>query len=77
MKNNNSNTDSNLNGAFACRDAIQSFLAVGFAPYRLRRIENGARVPEVLPLVRFTGKVEEASKHDPMRGACACMYALV
>jgi hypothetical protein len=30
-----------------CRDAIASFLLVGFAPYWMRRIENGAFIPEL------------------------------
>ena len=33
-----------------CRDAVEAFLTVGFVPYRLRALENGARIPEVLPL---------------------------
>ena len=37
-----------------CRDAIESFLTVGFAPYRIRTTETGARVPELLPLGTYT-----------------------
>ena len=34
-----------------CREAVQAFLAVGFAAYRLRREGNNI-VPELLPLGR-------------------------
>ena len=37
-----------------CRDAIFSCLAVGFVPYRVRRLPNGARIPEVLPPGTYT-----------------------
>ena len=37
-----------------CRDAIFSCLAVGFVPYRVRRLPNGAQIPEVLPLGTYT-----------------------
>jgi hypothetical protein len=37
-----------------CRDVIASFLTVGFAPYRIRVTETGARVPELLPLGSYT-----------------------
>jgi hypothetical protein len=33
-----------------CRHAIEAFMAVGFVPYRVREMDNGARVPEVMPL---------------------------
>ena len=33
-----------------CREAIEAFLTVGFVAYRVRTLENGSRVPEVLPL---------------------------
>jgi hypothetical protein len=65
-----------------CRDAIESFLTVGFAPYRLRTLENGARVPEILPLGTYTwyvakglnyGQSEAASK-PLLRYEISCMY---
>ena len=37
-----------------CRDAIESFLTVGFAPYRIRTCENGSKVPELLPLGTYS-----------------------
>ena len=37
-----------------CRAVIESFMTVGFAPYRIRTLENGARVPELLPLGTYT-----------------------
>jgi len=37
-----------------CRNAIVSFLAVGFAPYRIRRLRGGIQIPEVLPLGTYT-----------------------
>ena len=37
-----------------CRQAIESFMAVGFAPYRIVRMPCGARVPEILPLGTFS-----------------------
>jgi hypothetical protein len=40
-----------------CRDAIQSFLVVGFAPYRIRTLRDGCMVPEVLPLGTFSWNV--------------------
>jgi hypothetical protein len=33
-----------------CRHAIEAFMAVGFAPYRIREVGNGAKVPEILPI---------------------------
>ena len=39
-----------------CRDAIASFLAVGFAPFRLRK-EGSRTVPELLPLGTYTWTV--------------------
>jgi len=36
-----------------CREAIYSFMMVGFAPYRIRTLESGIKIPEVLPLVYF------------------------
>ena len=44
-----------------CKDAILSFLAVGFAPYRLRTSETGAQIPEVLPLGTFSWYVGRRS----------------
>ena len=40
-----------------CRDAIQSFLAVGFAPYRLRTLPDGCIVPEILPIGTYSWNV--------------------
>jgi len=40
-----------------CKDAIQSFLAVGFVPFRIRRHAGEAWVPEVLPLGTYTWSV--------------------
>jgi hypothetical protein len=37
-----------------CRDAIRSFLAVGFAPYRLRTLRDGCMVPEILPIGTYS-----------------------
>ena len=37
-----------------CRNAIVSFLAVGFAPYRIRRLRGGIQIPEVLPLGTYS-----------------------
>ena len=34
-----------------CREVIFSFMMVGFAPYRIRLLENGHKIPEVIPLV--------------------------
>lgn len=45
-----------------CRDAILSFLAVGFVPYRIRRTERGAKIPEVLPLGTFSWHVARGSQ---------------
>ena len=33
-----------------CRHAIEAFMAVGFAPYRIREVSSGARVPEIMPI---------------------------
>ena len=33
-----------------CRQAIEAFMAVGFAPYRIRETDNGAQVPEIMPI---------------------------
>ena len=43
-----------------CRDAIQSFLAVGFAPYRLRTLRDGCKVPEILPIGTYSWNVSRA-----------------
>ena len=40
-----------------CRDAIQSFLAVGFAPYRMRALRDGCMVPEIMPLGTYSWHV--------------------
>ena len=40
-----------------CRNVIESFLTVGFAPYRIRTTESGARVPELLPVGTYTWHV--------------------
>lgn len=40
-----------------CREAIQSFLVVGFVPYRIRMLSDGCKVPEVLPLGTFSWSV--------------------
>jgi hypothetical protein len=40
-----------------CRDVIEAFLTVGFAPYRIRTNESGARIPELLPLGTYTWHV--------------------
>ena len=40
-----------------CRCAIESFMTVGFAPYRIRRMRGGVRVPEILPLGAFSWHV--------------------
>jgi hypothetical protein len=48
-----------------CQDAIASFLLVGFAPYWLRRCENGVRIPEVLPLGMFGWHVARNTKLQP------------
>jgi hypothetical protein len=45
-----------------CRDAILSFLTVGFAPYRIRLNERGAKIPEVLPLGTFSWRVAHSSQ---------------
>jgi hypothetical protein len=45
-----------------CQDAIVSFLAVGFVPYRIRLNEKGAKIPEVLPLGTFTWHVGRGNK---------------
>lgn len=37
-----------------CREAIQSFLVVGFVPYRIRTLSDGCQVPEALPLGTFS-----------------------
>jgi hypothetical protein len=43
-----------------CRDAIQSFLAVGFAPYRFRTLRDGCKVPEILPIGTYSWNVSRA-----------------
>jgi len=40
-----------------CREAIYSFMMVGFAPYRIRLLENGSSIPEMLPLVFILFKI--------------------
>ena len=40
-----------------CRDVIESFLTVGFAPYRIRKSKSGAQIPELLPLGTYTWHV--------------------
>ena len=45
-----------------CRDAIQSFLTVGFAAYRIRFNEKGARIPEILPFGTFTWQVARSNQ---------------
>lgn len=40
-----------------CKDAIMLYLSVGFVPYRIRKNEKGANVPEALPLGTFTWHV--------------------
>lgn len=32
-----------------CKDAIRAFFTYGFAPWRVRKVSNGARVPEIIP----------------------------
>ena len=39
-----------------------SFLAVGFAPYRIRMNERGAKIPEILPLGTFTWNVSRSNQ---------------
>ena len=45
-----------------CRDAIQSFLTVGFAPYRIRLNERGAKIPEILPFGTFSWQVARSNQ---------------
>jgi hypothetical protein len=45
-----------------CRDAIQSFLTVGFAPYRIRLNEKGAKIPEILPFGTFSWQVARSNQ---------------
>jgi hypothetical protein len=45
-----------------CRDAIQSFLTVGFAAYRIRFNEKGAKIPEILPLGTYTWQVARSNQ---------------
>lgn len=41
-----------------CREAIGSFLMVGFAPYRIRcDSDTGAKVPELLPIGTYSWSV--------------------
>lgn len=47
-----------------CKDAIISYLAVGFVPYRLRKTDKGATVPEVLPLGTFTWHVGKSNQSN-------------
>jgi hypothetical protein len=61
-----------------CRNVIESFLTVGFAPYRIRTTDGGAKVPELLPVGTYTwhvarnvnnmgqwGGLENPNKKDP------------
>jgi hypothetical protein len=41
-----------------CENAIRCMFTCGFVPWRLRKIENGALVPEVIPLGTFAWSVE-------------------
>lgn len=47
-----------------CKDSIISYLAVGFVPYRIRKNEKGADVPEVLPLGTFTWHVGKSNQNN-------------
>jgi hypothetical protein len=61
-----------------CRQAIEAFLSVGFAAYRLRRLKSGARIPELLPLGTYTWHVarsSSASSSASRGGAAAGWYA--
>jgi hypothetical protein len=48
-----------------CQDAIEAFLQVGFAPYWLRRMENGALIPEILPLGTYGWHVARNTELQP------------
>lgn len=49
-----------------CMDAILSFVAVGFAPFRLRR-EGAHTVPEVLPIGTYTWSVARSQQAKRQR----------
>jgi hypothetical protein len=48
-----------------CRNAIVSFLAVGFVPYRIRSMRDAVQIPEVLPLGTYSWRVTRSS--TPLR----------
>ena len=41
-----------------CENALRSMFAVGFVPWRLRRLASGDAAPEVLPLGTYTWSIE-------------------
>jgi len=41
-----------------CEDAVRSMFTCGFVPWRLRRLDNGAMIPETIPLGTFVWQAE-------------------
>ena len=56
-----------------CRDAILSFLTVGFAPFRLRK-EGNNTVPELLPFGTYTWNVARTKQAKRPRGNTEPMH---
>lgn len=50
--------------------AIRYFFALGFVPWRLRRISTGDMVPEVIPFGIFTWSIESITNRTARRGMC-------
>jgi hypothetical protein len=46
-----------------CRQAIEAFMTVGFVAYRIRRLENGAQIPEPMPLGTYSWYVTRGGEH--------------
>ena len=60
-----------------CENAIQAFLAVGFAPFRMITADDGERVPEVLPLGTYSWTVlpQREGKGPLLRYEVRCHYS--
>lgn len=49
-----------------CKDAIRAFFTYGFAPWRVRKVSQGALVPEIIPAGMFDWftEVGQTGRHD-------------
>jgi hypothetical protein len=47
-----------------CEDAIRCMFTCGFVPWRLRKLDSGAWIPEAIPLGTFVWTVERNADHN-------------